>query len=214
MRAAASVCVPVTAVGTASPPVMVDALPVEGTIRSHFDAGHLDAAMAAAIEGYGAELFGFLVGLTRDHDRASDLFGSLCERLWRGLPAFRWDSSFRVWAYTIARNEFLRSLRHTTRERKQVPLSRASQLSAMAVRARASTPAYRRTDVKDAFARLREQLAPEDHMLLGLRLDKRMAWNEIASVMGSGDVARDAAKLRKRFERLKTRLRELAHEVA
>lgn len=189
---------------------MVDAMPVEGMIRSHFDAGDLDAAMAAAIEGYGPELFGFLVGLARDHDRASDLFGSLCERLWRGLPGFRWDSTFRVWAYTVARNEFLRSLRHTIRERKQVPLSRASQLSGLAERVRATTPAYRRTDVKDAFARLREQLAPEDHMLLGLRLDKRMAWNEIAAVMGSGEVARDAAKLRKRFERLKTRLRELA----
>jgi RNA polymerase sigma-70 factor (ECF subfamily) len=192
---------------------MVDATPVEGTVRARFDAGDLDGAMAAAIAGYGAELFGFLVGLSRDHDRAADLFGAACERLWRGLPAFRWDSSFRVWAYTIARNEFLRSLRHVTRERKQVPLSRASQLSAMAARARATTPPYRRTEVKDAFARLREQLAPEDHMLLGLRLDKRMAWSEIAAVLGTGDVARDAAKLRKRYQRLKTRLRELAREA-
>lgn len=190
---------------------------MEDRIRERFTSGDLDGAMAAAIEGYGAELFGFLVGLTRDHDRASDVFGSTCERLWRGLPTFRWDSSFRVWAYAVARNEFLRSLRHTTRERKQVPLSRASQLSVMAERARASTPAYKRTDVKDAFARVREQLAPEDHMLLGLRLDKRMAWNEIAAVLGSGDparLARDAATLRKRFERLKSRLRELTREAA
>lgn len=190
---------------------------LEERIRARFDAGDLDAAMATAIEGYGPELFGFLVGLTRDHDRASDVFGSVCERLWRGLPAFRWDSTFRVWAYAIARNEFLRSLRHTARERKQVPLSRASQLSGMIARARATTPPYQRTDVRDAFAQIREQLDPEDHMLLGLRLDKRMAWNEIAEVLGSGDPAhrtREAAKLRKRFERLKTRLRELTHEAA
>lgn len=196
---------------------MAEPSPLEGSIRARFDAGDLDGAMVAAIEGYGAELFGFLVGLTRDHDRASDLFGALCERLWRGLPAFRWESSFRVWAYTIARNEFTRSLRHSARERKQVPLSRASQMSVMIERARATTPAYKKTDVKDAFARLREQLDPEDHMLLGLRLDKRMAWNEIAQVMGSGDparLARDAAALRKRFERLKNRLRELTRDAS
>ena len=51
-------------------------------------------------------------------------------------------------------------------------------------------------------------------MLLGLRLDRQMAWTEIARILGSEEdsLAREAAALRKRFERLKIRLRELLRE--
>jgi RNA polymerase sigma-70 factor (ECF subfamily) len=55
------------------------------------------------------------------------------------------------------------------------------------------------------------KLAPEDQMLLILRLNRRLGWNEVARVLdGEGDeqaLARRAAALRKRFERLKETLR-------
>jgi RNA polymerase sigma-70 factor (ECF subfamily) len=186
---------------------------LEADLRSRFDAGDLDGTMTAAVTGYGSELFGFLVGLTRDQDRASDVFSATCERLWRGLPTFRWDSSFRVWAYTIARNEFLRAARSGgAREKRQVPISEVASVQAAIDRVRTETPAYRRTEVKDGLAKVREQLEPEDHMLLGLRLDRKLPWNDIARILGTGEpatLAREAAALRKRFERLKERLREL-----
>jgi len=182
---------------------------LEAQLRRQFDAGDLNGTMEAALAGYGPELFGFLVGLARDHDRAADLFGEVCARLWRGLPRFRWDSTLRVWAYTVARHEFLRSLRRTARERRHVPLSPASTGPDLVVRARSVTPAYQRTDVKDAFARVREELAPEDHMLLGLRLDRRMAWNDIARVLDGNPAA-----LRKRYQRLKDRLKASIDAVA
>ena len=175
---------------------------LEAELRRRFDAGDLHGTMEAALAGYGSELYGFLVGLARDHDRAADVFGEVCERLWRALPRFRWESSLRVWAYTVARHEFLRSLRTRSRERREVPLSQASRVSAVVAQGRHTTPVYQRTDIKDAFAALRETLAPEDHMLLGLRLDRRMAWNEIARVLEG-----NAPALRKRYERLKDRLR-------
>jgi RNA polymerase sigma-70 factor, ECF subfamily len=190
---------------------------LEAEIKRRFDTGDLDATMAAAIEGYGNELFGFLVGLARDHDRASDVFAEVCERLWRGLGAFRWESSFRVWMYAVARNEYLRFLRRGAKHERAVPLSQApATLSGIVERIRTSTPIYMKTEVKDAFARIREELPPEDHMLLGLRLDRKMAWNDIARILGSGDPAtleRDAATLRKKFERLKERLRALAKSI-
>ena len=37
-------------------------------------------------------------------DILQDVFSALCERVWRKLPEFRWQSSFRTWAYAIARN--------------------------------------------------------------------------------------------------------------
>jgi RNA polymerase sigma-70 factor (ECF subfamily) len=186
---------------------------LEADLRKRFDAGDLDGAMTAAVTGYGGELYGFLVGLTRDGDRASDVFAATCERLWRALPAFRWESSFRVWAYTVARNEFLRAARAGgARDKRQVALSEVASVQAAIDRVRTETPVYQQTAVKDELARVREQLDPEDHMLLGLRLDRKLPWNDVARILGDGDpahLARDAAALRKRFERLKERLREL-----
>jgi RNA polymerase sigma-70 factor, ECF subfamily len=185
---------------------------LEADIRRRFDAGDLDGAMTAAIDGYGSELFGFLVSLAHDRDRADDAFGAACERMWRSLDAFRWESTFRVWAYTVARHEFLRVTRDIARERRQVGLSRvpAAQEAALQ-RVRTATAPHLRTEVKDELARIRAELPHEDHMLLTLRLDRQMSWNDIAVVLGNEDattLARDAAALRKRYERLKERLAE------
>lgn len=185
---------------------------LEAELKRRFDAGDLVGTVAGAITGYGDELFGFLVGLARDPTHADDVFSATCERMWKGLPKFRWDSSFRVWAYAIARNEFLYSTRETTRKRREVPISHLPSIQDAIARVRSTTPVYQRDDVKDRFAAVREQLEPDDHMLLGLRLDREMAWNDIAKVLGAEDdaaIRREAAALRKRFERLKTRLREL-----
>ena len=177
---------------------------LEARIRARFDGGDLDGAMTAAVEGYGDEIYGFLVGLAGEHDRAGDVFGATCERAWRALPRFRWESSMRVWLYTIARNEFLRA---ATRGKKQVPLSQVPSIAAAVARVRSSTPPHQRTEVKAQLARVRAELDPDDHMLLGLRLDREMAWNDIAAVLGG-----NAAALRKRFERLKEKLRALVKE--
>src|SRR3569832_528151 len=40
----------------------------------------------------------------RDETAAADSFAEFAEGLWRGLPSFAWGSSFRTWAYAIARN--------------------------------------------------------------------------------------------------------------
>jgi len=187
--------------------------PLELAIRSRFDAGDLDGAIAKALEGYADELFGFLIGLARDRTQAEDAFSAACERMWRGLAKFRWDSTFRVWAYRIARNEFLRTGRDAARARKGVPLSEVPSIRGTIERVRSSTPIYQRTDIKDRFAKVRAELDPDDHMLLGLRIDRKLPWNDIAKVLANSDdkpSAREVAALRKRFERLKARIRELA----
>lgn len=190
--------------------------PLELAIRSRFDAGDLDGAIAKALEGYADELFGFLIGLARDRTQAEDAFSAACERMWRGLPKFRWDSTFRVWAYRIARNEFLRTTRAVTKARKNTPISEIASVRAAVSKMRSTTPLHQRTEVKDRFAQLREELDPEDHMLLGLRIDRKLPWNDIAKVLANSDdepSAREVAALRKRFERLKVKLRELAKDA-
>ncbi len=186
---------------------------LEARVRERCEAGDIDGGLTAAIEGYGPELYGFLLGLAHDRTRADDAFAAACERMWKGLPAFRWTSTLRVWAYQIARNEFLRAMRDVTRARRQVPLSQVPSVNLAFERVRSTTPPHEQTAVKDRFAELRASLDPDDHMLLGLRIDRRMSWSEIVDILGSGDPAtatREAAGLRKKFERLKERLREQA----
>ncbi|HLL22009.1 MAG TPA: hypothetical protein VK427_07755, partial [Kofleriaceae bacterium] len=52
-------------------------------IRRRFDAADLTGAMELVIDLYGSELYGFVVGLSRDRAFADDVFGATCERMWR-----------------------------------------------------------------------------------------------------------------------------------
>ena len=62
------------------------------------------------------------------------------------------------------------------------------------------------------LARLREMLPTEDHALLVLRLDREMAWEEIADVLSASGPRVTAAALRKRYERVKERLARRARD--
>jgi RNA polymerase sigma-70 factor (ECF subfamily) len=72
-----------------------------------------------------------------------------------------------------------------------------------------------RTATRDWFVRAREDLPAEDQMLLVLR-GKGLEWDEVARVMGGESeahnvtVRREAARLRKRFQWIKERLRDRA----
>ena len=85
--------------------------------------------------------------------------------------------------------------------------------------ARTPTPPHARTAAREGIERLRRSLRPDDQTLLILRIDRGMAWLDIARVLAGPDqsIAEEelrarSAKLRKRFERLKERLRTMAHE--
>ena len=192
--------------------------PLEASIREHAEAERLEQAATSAIEGYGPELLGYLHAMAPTPTEADELFSELCERVWRGLPKFRWDSSFRTWAYTIARN-LLRD-RHRARsgpEGRLVGLGDASEVSKIAQQVRSTTAVYLKTEAKTRLQQIRDSLDPDDRTLLILRVDRRLAWRDIAKIMAEGedesDLTKFTARLRKRFERIKDRLRdELAKE--
>jgi RNA polymerase sigma-70 factor (ECF subfamily) len=178
---------------------------VESEVRSLCDAGDHERAATVLLRGYGPELYGFVAALhTGDGD---DVFGELSMDLWRGLPAFRWDSSLRTWAYTLARNASRRSRR---KQRRDVPID--DHVRELAAEVRTKTKSFLRTEVKNKFAALRATLPVEDQELLILRVDRGMAWNDLAIALADdppADVAREAAKLRKRFQVVKEKLLEL-----
>lgn len=192
---------------------------LEREIRDLWGRGELQAAAAAAVRGYGPEIYGFLVAFHRQKDDASEVFAAFTERLWRGLPGFEWQCSFRTWAYAIARNTSL-TYRRQARRRAELygPLPEGSQLSALEQPPRSETASYLKTQRQTRMAALRESLPREDQELLVLRVDRKLAWRDLARVLlHAGDGAspteelleREAARLRKRFQILKQELYEL-----
>lgn len=183
----------------------------ERAIRALCEAGSYAEATTAALRRYGVELLGFLRALAGDHDLAADAFGELGEDVWKGLPRFRWESSLRSWLYSLARNALAQLRRDPRRRRdRNLPLSVAPEMAALV---RTVTREIQRTEVKDGFRMLREELDPEEHELLLLRLDRGLAWKDIARILGGdGDLEARAAALRKRFERARQRLKKLAIE--
>ncbi|MEQ8278394.1 MAG: sigma factor [Deltaproteobacteria bacterium] len=183
---------------------------VDTTVHAHLANDRVREAVSLAIETYGPELLGYVVALEREHD-AHEIFSAFCEDVVRGLAGFEGRASLRTWLYLVLRNA--RARHHRKKAPQHVPISRfASQL---VERARSTTAPFRKTTVKDAYRRLREQLDPEDQEMLILRVDRALSWLEVARILGAGedDEKRRAAALRKRFERVKLQLARLAAEA-
>jgi RNA polymerase sigma-70 factor, ECF subfamily len=187
----------------------------EATLRSLHEAHNFDAVATLALRRYGPEVLGFLVAVRRDAQAASEAFSQFCEDLWVGLPNFAWGCTLRTWAYALARHALARHGRDAFR-RRGVPLSNHPQLSALEQQVRTETLPHLRTDAKGLAARLREQLEPDEQALLVLRIDRNLSWHDVALVLSERgpreaptDLAKEAAALRKRFERVKAKLKAL-----
>ena len=193
---------------------MAEGAPVsEAAIRAAADGARWSEAATAALRSYGEEILGYLVAVTRNEADARDAFSIFAEMMWRGLPGFRWECTFRTWAYGLARNSVVRVKRDPHR-RRAVALDDVV-VEALVEQVRSRTATFMRTETKDKIARLRAELAPDDQTLLILRINRGLAWREIARVLAGDDVTaaaldKHAAALRKRFERLKTEIKARA----
>jgi RNA polymerase sigma-70 factor (ECF subfamily) len=168
------------------------------------------AAATLVIETLGPELLGYLWVAAESWGDADELFSRVCERIWRGLPKFRFESSLRTWAFVIARHRVRTGLERARKRKPDLPIAEVQQLVDLVAQVHSTTQLHMRSDSKQRLERLRQALDPDDRTLLVLRVDREMAWRDIAEVMADGeqDLDRTAARLRKRFERVKQRLRE------
>ena len=183
---------------------------LEASIQSHLEANDTDTAITETIRGYGPEILGFLVGAMGDETAASEAFSTFTEDLVRGIAGFRWSSSLRVWCYVLARNASNRYYRDPFLQRRY-PLE-TREYAKVISDTRTKTLTFLRTEVKDGVARIRERLTPNERTLLILHVDRNMNLKEVAKVMSTKKKPVSHPALRKRFQRIKEKIRELALE--
>jgi RNA polymerase sigma-70 factor (ECF subfamily) len=187
----------------------------EVALRDLLSRGDIDGATEGAIRTYGPELVGWLCSTLPSEADAYDAFSWLCEQLWRSLRNFDGRCSIRTWCYMIGRAAASR-VRSAPRHHREVLVSELPSI------VHACDDVWNTTKVgarraEDIYAQLRRELGDEDQTLLVLRVDRGLNWVEIALVLLGEEaeaeaVKKKAATLRKQFERLKERLKELAAE--
>jgi RNA polymerase sigma-70 factor (ECF subfamily) len=180
---------------------------LEDLISDALARGDADRAAAEAIRGYGPQILGYLTRVLGSADDAADAFSYFSEQLWRGMRGFEGRSTVRVWAYRVAWTAAMRVAEDGWRRRRErLRTSMASRIAAEVV----TTASRAAADEGAELQRLRGALAPDERSLLVLRVDQRLSWKEVAEIMRGAGERVDEAALRKRFERVKRKLRELA----
>jgi RNA polymerase sigma-70 factor, ECF subfamily len=191
---------------------------IEAELSALLRERRLEEAATRAVEGYGAEVCGFLANVLGSESDAVEVFAQVTEDAWRGLSGFNGQCSLRTWLYVLARHAAARFRRSPWNQRERRTGDAA--LDTLITQARARTEPWLRTSVKDRFRLLRESLDPDDRALLVLRVDRDLRWEEIARVtLGSESpdaaaLKRESERLRKRFQLLKDELRRHVRALA
>jgi len=183
---------------------------IERRIAYCLERGDLKQAAGEALRGYGPQIFAYLAAVLRDENAASEVFSQFSEDLWRGIGKFRRESSLRSWAYRIAWNAAKQFARDPFVKRRQRLTT--GEWSGITEQVRSSNAALRELAIQSRLARLRDRLEPEEQTLLILRVDRELSWTEVALVMSESGQPLSEAGLRKRFQRLKSRLHKLAEK--
>jgi RNA polymerase sigma-70 factor, ECF subfamily len=169
------------------------------------------------LRDHGSEIFGWMLASLPSEAAAADAFSLFSEDLWKSLGRYDARCSLRTWCYMLARHAVSRVARAARLAAplggEAVPLSQV-RVSRIAAELRERTLEHLRTDVKAKVRSLREHLDADDQTLLVLRVDKDLPWRDISLVFLGADateaeLTRHAALMRKRFERIKVKLRAL-----
>jgi RNA polymerase sigma-70 factor (ECF subfamily) len=181
---------------------------IEEHVQARLRERDLRGAATEGIQALGPGVVRYLRATLRDEEDVADAFSDWAESLWCGIGAFEGRSSFRTWAFRLAVNSALSlcDRAHRRRERRFA----TGEASALAEELR--TTMQRDERRRRRLDELRAELTPEERTLLFLRVDQALPWDEVAAMLTREATPVDPAAVRKRFERLKEKLRKLARD--
>jgi len=194
---------------------VVDSDELDARTRALIDRGELERATELVLRAYGPELVRWLCSSLPSEADAHDAFSQTSEALWKSLRGFDGRCSVRTWCYMLARQAASRVRTQPRRDHELLVSQIPSLLHAMTHVWTASLGGA--AQAREVYAEIRQTLDDDDRTLVALRVDRGLAWREIALILlGEGaaddELTRQAATLRKQFERVTQRLRELADE--
>jgi RNA polymerase sigma-70 factor (ECF subfamily) len=187
--------------------------PRDAELRALIVRGEIDRATEEILRSYGPELIGWLCAMLPSTADAHEAFSRMSEDLWKSLRRFDGRCSLRTWCYMLARHATAR-VRGNAGRRREVLVSQIPSIVHAVTRIWNTT---RRNEKRahDVYAEIRTLLDDDDQALLALRVDRDLAWRDIAQILlgeaaSEDELGRKAAALRKQFERVKDQLRTLA----
>lgn len=188
----------------------------EDEIMELVDSGEFERATETVIDAYGSELYNYIRKLCGDPHLADDAFQSFSIDLWEGLESFEGRSSIETWAYTVARNAAYQLMRKQGRK-KERPLYTDEQRRLAERWTRSATKNWEKTEAKHWLWEIVEEFGSEARELFVLRIGNQKSWREIAEIVEDDDLegkelSRASARLRKRYQRLKEKLRKRRDE--
>jgi RNA polymerase sigma-70 factor (ECF subfamily) len=166
--------------------------------------GDRAGAATVATRGYGPQILGYLQAVLRSADEGVAAFSLFCQKAWFSIGQQR--STIKAWAYSLAWQVALRFADGSQPALESTPAERlAREVCSL-------TAPHLRTASRDRVGALQAALDPAEQTLLILRIDRGLSWREIGEVLADGGEEVSEPELRKRFERVKARLRQLATE--
>lgn len=193
------------------------ALSLDDQVRALLAAGDVSAATTLVLRVLGPEVHGFLCAVVGESD-GDEVFSLLSERLWRSLATFQGRCSVRTWTYFLARREISRFKRGARRH--EIGRQPISQFEDVLAEVRSKSREALASARREKLLRLRDELPQEDRMTLILRIDRGLSWTDIALAFAEDpehvpedELKREAARLRKRLQLVKERLKARAQAV-
>ncbi len=191
----------------------------EAAIRQLCERQQWQEATTLILERYGQELAAYVNAICAGSG-SDEAYSDFALELWKSLPGFEWRCSARGFAFMLARRAAHRRQRVERVARAQGQRWEMERWLYDAVaRTRTPTPHHQRSEVKSKMRALRAHLSEEERSLLILRVDRELPFSDLAEVLGAPEELaepagrqRVEARLRKRFQTVKEKLRRLAED--
>lgn len=184
----------------------------EQDIRNACESGDIRRAGDLAVRLLGPVIAPHLRAVMNVEADAEDAFQDWALRMACSIKRFRWDCSLRSLAFRIAHSARVDVSRRRMKRVEPLPSNQSALGAEMWRRTARDLPTLLAARVR----RLREHLDEEERAILLLYVDEKLEWAEVTAAL-SPDLAptakrREAARLRKVYERVKEKLRALAQE--
>jgi RNA polymerase sigma-70 factor (ECF subfamily) len=160
------------------------------------------AAFRMLYESYHGQLYNLTYYTLKDSQLAEDTLQSIFLKIYHGLPSYRFESSFRTWAYRIALNEAKNQLRNRKSDLPLAVINGTAQETHVAPGPHEEQLQHQREEI---VRRALMELPPKMRTVIVLKYVDGLSYDEIASVLNcsAGTVA---SRLNRALEKLESLL--------